>query len=338
MKYWRHHRIRGWREYGAFFGLVLVTVACGTVLLGFSVLQPKPQALGITYSSHYAQSLGLDAQTAFTEILDGLGVHHVRIPVYWTDVETSPGVYDFSRIDALLESATVRNVSVTLAIGMKMPRWPECFIPSFYDRENAMVLDAAVLRYVQDVVTHTRQYDVVSRWQVENEPLFPYGDCPAVSLERLAREVALVRALDTRPILMTVSGEQEPWMDVASLGDEIGVSMYRFAYQERFGPVAFPHAAMYYRLHAFLTRFFVDDVIVSELQMEPWFTGNPQDAASLKVPFSAKDFTEHVQFARDTGLSEALLWGAEWWYYQHTQGDDALWNAARRAFSEDSLE
>ncbi len=337
MKYWRNHRIRGWREYAACLALVLTTLVCGVMLLVFTVMRDAPQRLGITYSSKYAQSLGLDPHVAFAEIIDDLQVRHVRLPVYWSDVEKTQGSYDFAQLDAMLEAAALRDVTVTLAIGMKVPRWPECFIPEFY-AENQETLDPAVLRYVQELVMHARQYDVVTRWQVENEPFFPYGECPEPSLERLRREVALVRAFDERPILMTVSGEQEPWLDLASIADEIGVSMYRFTYQESFGALAFPHPSVYYRLHAFVTRLFADDVIVSELQMEPWFTGNPQDPASLDVPFTAEDFVEHVQFAKDTGIDETLLWGAEWWYYEHLRGNDSLWNAAIETFAEHSLE
>jgi len=337
MKYWRNHRIRGWREYAAVLALMLTTLICSAMLLCFALVSVPQTPLGITYSSKYAESLGLDPQTAFTEIVDDLGVTSVRLPVYWSDVEVAEGQYDFTRLDAMLDAAAARDLSVTLAIGMKVPRWPECFIPSFYTTD-ASTLDAAVLRYVQALVMHTRQYDVITRWQVENEPFFPYGECPSVSTERLQQEVALVQALDSRPILMTVSGEQEPWLNVASLSDEIGVSMYRFAYQKRIGPITFPHTPMYYRLHAFMTRFFVRDVIVSELQMEPWFTGNPQDESSLNVAFSEKDFVTHLQFAMNTGMSEVLLWGAEWWYYEHLRGNNALWNAAIDAFAKNSLE
>lgn len=336
MKYWRHHRIRGWREYAAGAALVLTTLACGSMLLGFSILRSTPPELGITFSSVYANDLGLDPYTAFTEIVDDLDVRHVRIPVYWNRVETAEGVYDFSQLDALLDAAALRNVSVTLAIGMKVPRWPECFVPEFY--EGGDDLDAAVLRYTQALVTHTRTHESITRWQVENEPFFPFGECPEISLDRLQKEVALVRALDDRPILMTASGEQELWMSTASVADEIGVSMYRFAHNDAFGVVPFPYTAAYYRLHAFVTRFFVRDVVISELQMEPWFTGNPQEPASQDIPFSAKDFAEHLEFAEDTGIDEVLLWGAEWWYYEHLQGNSALWNAAQNAFAQDSLE
>lgn len=331
MRYWRHHRIRGWRELAAFTALVVVTLSCSTVLLGFSLLRPPEQTLGVTFSSKYAQSLGEDPTEVFRAIVEELGVRDVRLPVYWSDVETSQGVYDFSALDSLMAFAESHDVRITLVIGMKVPRWPECFIPTFYDRDST-AFDGAVLRYVQAAVGHARQYNALTRWQVENEPFFPYGDCPAPSLDRLNKEIALVRMLDTRPVIMTVSGEQEPWLDLASSADIIGISLYRFAYNNVIGAVPFPYSPLYYRTHAFITRFFTDDVIISELQMEPWFTGNPQDPASVQIPFTAADFADHLVFAEQTGVHEALLWGAEWWYYQHTHGDDSLWNMAKATF------
>jgi len=262
-------------------------------------------------------------------------VKRVRIPVYWSAHETAPGVYDFSALDSLMEIAQEHDVDVTLAIGMKVPRWPECFIPPFVDRTDEAALNAAVYRYAQALTAHAKFYPALVRWQVENEPLFPYGDCPAPSLERLNHEVALVRGLDTvHPIMLTVSGEQEPWLDLSSLADTIGVSMYRFAYNEVLGPVAFPYEPMYYRFHAMITKLFANDVMISELQMEPWFTGDPKDPASLAVPFGVKDFMDHMDFAKRTGIHEVLLWGVEWWYYQNIHGNPSLWNIAKQTFSE----
>jgi hypothetical protein len=146
--------------------------------------------------------------------------------VYWSDIEVAKEQWDFSHLDRLMAIAAAHDVQVTLAIGMKVPRWPECYIPSFIDRSDESVLNAAVYRYDQALIEHAKQYAALVGWQVENEPLFPYGDCPAPSLERLKHEVALVRGLDTtRPVLLTVSGEQEPWLDLSSLADTIGVSI-----------------------------------------------------------------------------------------------------------------
>lgn len=328
----RTYHYHGLREAVAFVALFLMTMVCVGVLIFVMMLRQKPQEFGVTFSLYYAESLGLNPEETFTALVTDLGVKDVRIPIYWSDIERAPGVMDFSRLDALMVIAEVHDVDVTLVVGMKVPRWPECFLPSFVDARDEL-FDGAVLRYVQTVVDHEKYSEALVRWQVENEPLFPYGNCPAVSLSRLSKEVTLVRALDpVHPILLTVSGEQEPWFDLASSTDTIGTSMYRFAYNPVLGPVAFPHSSLYYRIHAFLTGFFVKDVIVSELQMEPWFTGNPQASSSVDIPFTSKDFVNHIAFVHDTRIHEVLLWGAEWWYYEKVHGDASLWNSAKSVF------
>lgn len=334
MKEWRH-RVRGLREAVAFVAVCLMTLAAVLCILVVITLRPGAQNLGVTFSSAYSEDLNLPPEEVFTALVTDLGVKNIRIPVYWSDQEIAPGVYDFSALDSLMKIADAHEVEVTLAIGMKVPRWPECYLPTFVNGMNEGELNAAVYRYDQALISHARFYPALVRWQVENEPLFPYGDCPAPSLERLKYEVGLVRALDAaHPIVLTVSGEQEPWLDLSSLADVIGVSMYRFAYNDMLGPVAFPYGPLYYRAHAMVTKFFVGDVMISELQMEPWFTDDPKMPESLAVPFDAKDFVDHLDFARRTGIREVLLWGAEWWYYQKVHGDPSLWNVAKQTFSE----
>lgn len=322
----------GLREGAAFVALFLLTFACVALLVVVSAATQGGQTLGVTFSSKYAQDLGLDPDETFRAIVTDLGVRDVRIPVYWSDVEVAPGVFDFTALDRLMTFSAEHDVRVTLAIGMKVPRWPECFLPSFVDASSAD-FDNAVVRFVDAVVRHEKNSPALVRWQVENEPFFPFGSCPSLSIPRLHREFVQVRSLDSvHPLMTTVSGEQEPWSDVTSLVDTVGVSVYRFAYNATFGPVVFPHPAIFYRVQGLLTRLFVSDVIISELQMEPWFMGNPQNPASIDIPFSSKDFAEHLTFARQTGMHEILLWGVEWWYYQKVHGDSSLWDAAKNVF------
>lgn len=328
----RTYHYHGLREAVAFVALFLMTMMCVGVLVFVLLLRQKPQEFGVTFSSYYAEELGLNSEETFTALVTDLGVKNVRIPIYWDAVEPAPGIWDFSAIDRLLVIAEAHHVDVTLVVGIKVPRWPECFLPSFVDTRSEF-FDGATLRYIQTVVDHEKYAGALVRWQVENEPLFSFGNCPPASLSRLGKEVALVRALDpVHPIMLTVSGEQESWFDLASSADTIGTSMYRFAYDSVLGPVAFPHSSLYYRIHGLLTRLFVKDVVVSELQMEPWFDGDLRDASSIVAPFTSKNFAEHIAFVHDTGIHEVLLWGAEWWYYEKVHGDDSLWNEARKTF------
>lgn len=330
----KKHRVRGLREAVAFAAIFLISSIAAVMIVVVVMSRPGAQELGATFSTKYAENLGMDPVEVFTAMVTDLGVRRVRFSVYWTDIEKEQGIMDFSQLDSYMKIAEANHTEVTLAIGMKVPRWPECYIPTYVNSASEGVLTPALYRYMQALVDHAKQYPALEQWQVENEPLFPYGNCPEPSLTRVKNEVSLVRGLDpTHPIMLTVSGEQEPWLDLASIADTIGVSMYRFAYNDVLGPVTFPHRPSYYRIHAMIAGFFVNEVLISELQMEPWFTGSPQLPESIAVPFTTREFTDHIDFARQTGIRKVLLWGVEWWYYQKLQGDETLWNAGRRVFS-----
>jgi hypothetical protein len=66
--------------------------------------------------------------------------------VTWREIETSPGAYDFTRLDSIVRAANARNVEVTLVLGMT---------PSFYaSSPTAMPADLGAWdRYVRAVVT-----------------------------------------------------------------------------------------------------------------------------------------------------------------------------------------
>lgn len=323
------YRARGVRELAVILGVCLMTAGCALVLGYLRNTTNGAETIGVTFSSRFAQDLNLVPTDVFSAVVEEIPIDHVRIPLYWNDIERAPSEWDFTDADALMTIAAHANVPVTLVVGMRVPRWPECFVPSFYDASSS-TFDDDVLRYVAVVVERYKDHPALVRWQVENETLFLYGECPSPSLALFQQEIALVRSIDpAHPIMLTVSGEQESWLDVASAADVVGVSMYRFAYNRALGPFSFPHRPAYYRLHALIADLFSDDVIVSELQMEPWFVGSPQDPSQLVIPFSAQDFSAHMQFVQRSGMREVLLWGVEWWYYTKAQGDPSLWNAAK---------
>jgi hypothetical protein len=79
--------------------------------------QGRDAALGVTFSPRFARWLGLDPLVLYVEMLDELGVRHVRLPAYWGEVEPSPDVYDFSALDPYLAEAERRGVEVVLVVG-----------------------------------------------------------------------------------------------------------------------------------------------------------------------------------------------------------------------------
>lgn len=281
---------------------------------------------GFTFSSMYTDSLGLDAQETLAATLNAFHPDFVRFPLYWNAVEREPGVFVWNDIDSALAQMQDANVSIHMVIGAKVPRWPECFIPAWVNVKDRDAYRESLLAYMNKAIT--RYAPVIDVWQVENEPFFAFGDCPRLDIDLLKKEVDLVRALDPdAKIQMTVSGEQQVWESVASLADRIGVSMYRNARSTLLGPFSFPVPSQWYVLMR-MSMFFSHDVVVSELQMEPWFIGHPRHipegiAASF---FTSRHALHNLAYVRATGFSEISFWGVEWWYYLQKQGYPELWN------------
>jgi len=301
------------------------------------------QQWGVTFSKKYAEELGLPWRAAYVAVLDDLGARKLRIPAYWNEIEPARGVYDFTALDWMLAEAQRREASVTLAVGRRLPRWPECHDPMWLDNADQRRLDTqinadeALLDYVRIVVARYRQHPVIERWQIENEPfLSTFGLCPPPDPQLLQKEIGLVRSLDARPIMVTDSGELSSWIALARYGDVLGVSLYRIVWNRWFGYFYWPLPSSYYRKKAELTRFHVKDVIITEVQLEPW-----ADRPIREIPlaeqlrhFDEKHFRDTILYAKKTGLPEVYLWGIEWWWWAREQGHPEFWNIAREVFIE----
>ena len=317
---------------------MLLGVSFVTIALGLFVFRPRSQVYGVTFSRQYAVDLGVDWREAYTATLRDFSPEVIRIPVVWTDIEPADGTFYFDELDWMMAQAKAYDARVVLAIGLKVPRWPECHIPAWVERDDEQALKQSVLTMEQRVVLRYRDHASLVRWQVENEPLFWYGECPLPNLERLREEVELVRGLDVaHPVVLTSSGEQATWFELSSLADVIGVSLYRFAWNPALGPVVFPHAPWYYRIHSGLVSLVSGDpVIISELQMEPWYEDGLGNDEGDHIAFTKDDFDEHIAFVQQTNVSEVWLWGVEWWYREYLAGRTEIWDAARELFDDNA--
>jgi hypothetical protein len=306
--------------------------------------QPRRNlALGVTFSARYASWLGFDARAAYVTMLDDLGVRRVRLPVYWDEVERSPGRYDFTELDVQLAEAEARNVSVLLVVGYRQPRFPECYPPAWTRDLPLDAFRAHILRLVDATLMHVRRSPSISMWQVENEPFVKFGDCDfdVLTPTFVSEEIDLIRRLDDRPILITDSGEASNW--IASLGtpaSHFGISLYRDVHMPVLGIVHYPMPAWTYTARDWLARSITrrDGVtIISELQAEGWFESTEaldQVRAWQKQRFPADMLLDdNLEYARDTQFDQAYLWGVEWWYWMAAHGHSEYLDAARRAFA-----
>lgn len=325
-------------------GKRILLLFSGGIIFGFGayfflVLRFNPPAahsvgFGVTFSVKYAEELGLDWHETYRKTLDELGVKLLRIPVYWDRVETSPGVYDWSEVDWMLEEALLRDVDVTLVVGRKTPRWPECHEPSWVDRLSLPQQETRLMILLEEEVRHFSDARAIKRWQVENEPLFFFGECPTPDRELLKREVELVRSLDDRPIMITDSGELSTWLRTSTLADTLGISMYRLVWNKHLGFLFWPLTPRFYSERIGFVGSLVDEVVISELQAEPWFSKS-LDETTLEEQYETMNVNRlrgNVDFAQRTGATEVYLWGVEWWYWVAERGDTQFLEEARKIF------
>lgn len=321
-----------------FLALAAVTLVLTVVLATIfskATVSPEPPTYGVTFSLTYSDYLGFDWREGYIAVLDDLQVRKIRIPVHWSWVESEEGSYYFEDIDWMMDEASARGAEVTLVTGLKVPRWPECFIPEWARHHTREEYHEDVLELVRATVERYRHHPALERWQVENEPFFPFGICPDPDPERLYAELELVRALDPRhPIQRTTSGEQAIWLFNVQKADILGVSLYRKVYSPLLGYWVFPIPPAYYALHAKTVAPFVDKLVISELQAEPWL---PPDAHELTTDqryelFTQEDLLNYVNYAEGTGAEEIFFWGVEWWYDLKQEGRDELWQTGKELF------
>jgi beta-galactosidase GanA len=325
---------------------VVAFVVVAILFATYSILkQPKPREdmkFGVTFSLNYTQELGIDWQAAYDAILDDLGVHYIRLPIYWNQIEPAPGRYDFSRYDYMIKRAEQVGAKVTAVVGRRQPRWPECHVPKWAVNNSEVVQQRNIIFSIEETIKRYQDSSAIVAWQVDNEPLFQiFGICPKPDLEFLQEEIALVKSLDpTRPIQITDSGELSTWLQTAHLADQLGISMYRTTWDRNFGYFYYPLSPNFYKRHAQAVAPLVDRVVISELQTEPWFPNRPVPGVELEEQYRSMNpeiFKRNIDFARRTGFDESYLWGVEWWYWLKEKKNDAnMWNTAKELFAGDN--
>jgi len=314
--------------------------------LANALTPPHAIDIGVTFSARYARAFGLDAWSTYTRLLDELDIRTVRLPVYWDEVEPRPGEFDFSTLDAYIGAAAARGASVMLVLGYKQPRWPECYAPVWARDLPTDALRQRILGLVAAEVVHARAYSSITTWQVENEPFVHFGLCGSFDVltpEFVSQEIALVRTLDPRPIMVTDSGELSSWIPVFDLpADEFGATLYRDLWFPAWGLWQHPIPAWTYTLKDRLVRAWAGrsgPTLLSELQAEAWFESvdlwnvPPRLQRQLFPPDLV--LTQHLDYARRTQFPTVYLWGVEWWYWMRAQGYPEYVETARRAIATD---
>jgi len=295
---------------------------------------------GVNFSQKMTEDLGLDWQETYLAILDDLKVKNIKMITNWDLIEPEEGNYNFENLDWQIEKAGERGTKLLLVMGMRTPGWPECHIPNWAKNLTKEEQQERILNLIEKIILRYQNEASITRWQVENEPFFPFGKCPWKDKNFLKKEINLVKSLDSqnRPIMISDSGEFSFWITAANLGDIVGTTLHRRVYSEQlklyvshywFKPV------YYWKKAQIIKKLFGKEVICGELQAMPWC---PVLLGQCPVQEQEKTmnlelFQKNIEFAKKTGLKEFYLWGAEWWYWlKEKQNRPEIWNEARKLF------
>jgi hypothetical protein len=318
--------------------LLIISLALAIVyaMLWFASRKTYPVTFGVSFNQNHAQSLGLDWKVVYEDMLLDLQPSYVRIAAMWSEVEKDKGEFDFGDVDWMMDTAAESGAQVTLVVGQKAPRWPECHVPTWNDYEVA-ASRSHLLSYVEQTVERYKNHEALRMWQVENEPYirFTFGECEGYDGEVVVEEIALVKQLDPdHPVLVTDSGELGLWRRAGKAGDVFGTTIYRVVKTPKGTVIKYDLLpAALYRIKAFLTGISLNRMIVSELQAEPWFTDSDPTSTPLEEQeqtMNPQRMKKHIDFTRRIGVSEAHLWGVEWWYFmKHVHRDSRYWEIAK---------
>lgn len=302
---------------------------------------PEPQ-FGVSFSAKRARELSIDPKANLTALLDDMGIKHYRLMSYWDESEKVRGQLNFDELDWQINEIAKRGGTVTLGMGLRQPRWPECHQPDWAYQLKGHEWKQALYAYMEVVAKRYENNPTVISWQLENEAANNwFGTCDPPDVERLQEEYNLLDKWSAKPIWMSLS-DQHGYPINPPKPDRYGFSVYRWVWNEKIPPVTntymiYPTPVWYHRLRLSVIELYSQrDIFIHELQLEPW---GPIDTKDLSIAeqnksMSSSQIRKNIMFARSIGAQDIYVWGGEWWYWRMVHGDPSIWESVRSALSE----
>lgn len=304
----------------------------------------KPYLLGVSFIPSYASYLGVDPHETLAAIINDLGVRQFRFVSYWNEIEPQQGTYDFSTLDWQMQAAEQSGSKVSLSIGLRQPRWPECHAPDWVDTSQpTSAWQPQLEAYMTKVIERYKNSPSLSSYQLENEFFNSFGECHNFDRARLSTELALVKRLDPHhPVIISRSDNYAGFAVREPRGDINGISIYRRVWDGTLTKhyQTYPFPSWYYAFLAGAQKILTGQPsVIHELQAEPW----PPHGQNIKETslaeqnktFDAAQLQRTVAFGEKTGIRHMDLWGAEYWYYRmQVLHDPTVWNEAKTIFAE----
>ena len=279
--------------------------------------------LGATFIPEYARYFDLDPEYVLEDSIDNLGIKHYRMVSYWEIIEKNEGSYDFSELDWQFKMAEEKGATISLSIGLRQPRWPECHMPDWAAEMPFESWKPKLYNFIQATVERYKNSPALESYQLENEYFFTlFTRCLDNSRERLVEEFDLVRSIDPdTPIIMSLSGDFGVAVGSQPQPDEYGMAVYKRVYEDRFlnRYIEYPYPSWLYASRAgIMLALHGKRSSIHEIQAEPWTPSGNIKESSIDEQYksmSPKRFKSRIKFIKETGMGGGELWGLEWWYY-----------------------
>ena len=338
----KSHIGRSSKKRKTLYGLLVIFVVylVGMVVFGgIYQLQHRHDKIemGVSFAPAAATDLGMDWKANYLALLDDLKFRNFRLVSYWEDSEPTPGNYNFDDLDWQINQAAQRGAKVTLAVGLRQPRWPECHQPGWasdLEKTDKAKWQAALNNYISTVVNRYKDSPAIQSWHLENEYFNRnFGSCHDYSKARLQSEIALIHKLDpNHPVVITLA-DQLGFPFFGPFGDKLATSLYRGNYVKFYGYFPYPIPTYFYSGKAFFINLLHHkSIYIHELQNEPW---GPRPTKDLTVAeqnhyMSTSRMQGNINFGLQTGMKKMYLWGGEWWYWRMVHfHDSSQWNTIK---------
>lgn len=320
------------------FLIGLGIIAMGLFLLSLDFSKPESFNYGVSFSKFHSDELKLDWKTVYLDILNDLKVRHFRFSAHWPLTEPEDDKFNFEELDFQMNEAKKAGATVILAVGRRLPGWPECHEPEWAKNLSKDEKQEKILQYIETVVKRYKDYENIKYWQVENEAFLTFFSkeaCGELDKDFMDKEIAFVKELDSsRPIIVTDSGEFGTWIQAHKRADVFGTSMYLYVWWRNFiGPLRYPIGPSFFVIKRNIVKLLNGDKpsIVIELSAEPWLLQPIIDTPieTQLERMGVDKFNEMIDFSKKTGFDTFYLWGAEWWYWLKINGHPDHWNRAK---------
>jgi hypothetical protein len=295
---------------------------------------------GVSFSIKQSRDFKIDPIDTLKFLIYTVGFRRFRLMSYWNEHEAVPGRYNFDELDQQIN--LIKNVGgeISLCLGARQPRWPESHWPKWALKLPRAERYERLYKYIKIVVERYKDESSITSYQLENEALNrSFGTNGDFNRMRLREELKIIKKIDpTKPVIMSTSNTWGIPL-CRPIPDAFGFTFY----QTQFEKGSYTKNKLPYRwwhARAILIKIITGRrSFIHELQAEPWgpkaiweMTTKEQDKS-----MDSKQLKTNIHLAKKTKLLPIDLWGGEWWYWRHLQGDDDIYKTVIKHLSSDEV-